>query len=526
MIEIISNLLLLLYHNCVELSSLFSNKSPYTVLLGCGLIGVAGELTHLVRTQLFKDMLDVCQVRGRDSTGVIKVDKDLDYTWVKQIGAPNVLYESRTYENAIEKGGESSILIGHTRAKTIGEVSVKNAHPFDFEEQGICGVHNGTLQGTSKLDGYQYQKVDSEVLYNHLALNGPEDTFSKAEGAFACVWWNDKEKTLNFIRNDQRPLWFTWSEDMKMMFWASEIWMFGVIGRKVKLWDGGEEKQKYVELPLNTLWSFRINPKASGKEKLMRLRVPKAIAPFVRPVYNYQRTTGGMGFHGASYHSTPVNRWREILPGLHVRSNESETKTEGATTTSSTQGGSVVRPFQGPTPEAQKVALNDSITELFGLEDGETSTPISNVSYLNISARSSASGRGSANTKRSTRNVLSLPGATTKTSPQSNNDIGSALPSSSCERTKNSISQSSRLLCKGVSFREVAGISYITDNRTKDEYTFDEFYMNTGGVCSCCKEFFKVNLSSVGEFLDKNTVLCKTCLESPKDAVLITAAGK
>lgn len=496
----------------------------------CGLIGAAGELSHPIRTQVFKDMMDVCQVRGRDSTGVIKVDKNLDYTWVKQVGPPNVLYDSRTYENAIERGVESSILIAHTRHKTVGDVSIKNAHPFDFDEQGICGVHNGTLQSAYKLDGYHHQKVDSEVLYNHLAINGPEETFNKTEGAWACVWWNDKEKTLNFIRNDQRPLWFTWSDDMKMMFWASEVWMFSVIARKVKLWDGGEEKQKYVELPINTLWSFRINPKATGKEKLMRLRAPRKIDPFVRPTYSYNQN--GMGFHGFNHNrNNQVNHWREQSPGVHVRDkeNEPQTKETAGQTTKESQGGSVVRPFAsaGPSEEVKKKVLDDTINDLFGLADEAKTTPISNVSYLNTSARSSVSGQDSPSSKRSARNVLSLPDKNSKATPQSGSGAGSDLLGASSEKTKSSNqSTNPRSLCKGVSFRKVAGIDYITDNRTKDEFTFEDFYMNTGGVCSCCKEFFNTNLSNVGEILDKNTVLCKTCLENPADRVLITAAGK
>ena len=493
----------------------------------CGLIGAAGDLTHTVRTQIFKDMMDVCQVRGRDSTGVIKVDKNLDYTWVKQVGPPNVLYDSRTYENAIERGVDSSILIAHTRHKTVGDVSIKNAHPFDFDEQGICGVHNGTLQQTHRLDGYTYQKVDSEILYNHLALNGPEETFNKTEGAWACVWWNDREKTLNFIRNDQRPLWFTWSEDMKMMFWASEVWMFAVIGRKVKLWDGGEEKQKYVELPINTLWSFRINPKATGKEKLMRLRAPRAIDPFVRPVY--RPNPNGMGFHGGNNVNRWKDDWKQDSPGVYTRKKDEPETKASSKPDEQDKGGLVVRPFvQGPLPETPKKVLNDAINDLFGLEDEGTTTPISNVSYLNTSLRSSASPTDSKNSKRSVRNVLSLPAKNSKSNQQNGSDACCDSHGESSGKTKSSTSQSPNQLslCKGVSFRRVVGVDYITDNRTKEEYSFEDFYMNTGGICSCCKEFFKVNLSNVGEFLDKNTVLCKTCLESPSDRVLITAAGK
>lgn len=42
----------------------------------CGIVGIAGKITHQAKNVVFKDFLDVCQVRGRDSTGVIKVRDD------------------------------------------------------------------------------------------------------------------------------------------------------------------------------------------------------------------------------------------------------------------------------------------------------------------------------------------------------------------------------------------------------------------------------------------------------------------
>ena len=123
--------------------------------------------------------------------------------------------------------------------------------------------------------------VDSEVMYAHLAKHGAQETFSTIEGAFACVWWNDKEKTLNFIRNSERPLYFTWSEDCRMMFWASEPWMFAAVERKVKLWDGGKDKKKIIPLPENQLWSFKINANAKGDEKVLNMRPVKKISPAV-----------------------------------------------------------------------------------------------------------------------------------------------------------------------------------------------------------------------------------------------------
>lgn len=452
-----------------------------------------------------------------------------------------MLYDSKVYEQVVEKGGEAAILIGHTRKKTIGEVSIKNAHPFDFADEGICGVHNGTLNGTARLDGHDWKKVDSEILYEHLSKNGPEDTFNRTEGAWACVWWNDRDKTLNFIRNNERPLYFTWSKDMEMMFWASEIWMFGAIRRRIDLWDGGEDKTIYHALPINTLWSFKVNPKATGKEPLMRLAAPKVIDLFERPT---PATRTVIGFHGGtSYHHNQnnrshlgqrVNRWREESPGNHVRNDDSKaTKAleDKSKEQSKAKGGEVTDPF----PLA-KTGLNDAINDLFGLEDGEKTTPIANVNFLTTSAKRTGSNRDSQSSKRSKRKTLSLPAMLSRDSQrnsnvvplfgseQSSKTILNSTSKDSLTNHNNSPQSSIRMLCKGVSFRKVAGINYITDNRTKDEYTFEDVYMHTGGICSCCKEFLHTDLSNVGEFLSKNMVLCKTCLDDPSEKVLIKSS--
>jgi glutamate synthase domain-containing protein 1 len=111
---------------------------------------MAGDLSIKDR-EMFEDMLDVCQLRGRDSTGAIRVNRlGTDYTYAKRVGPPSYLKDSREYENNIRTAG-TSVLIGHCRHKTVGNVDVASAHPFDIAEHGIIGVHNGTLKNY-----YQY----------------------------------------------------------------------------------------------------------------------------------------------------------------------------------------------------------------------------------------------------------------------------------------------------------------------------------------------------------------------------------
>ena len=366
----------------------------------CGLVGVAGDVSYKVKSKVLKDMLDVCQLRGRDSTGVIKVKKDLSYDWMKQVGPPTYLYDSKMWDNRMEKG-DAAAYIGHCRHKTSGEINKDNAHPFDFPDEGICGVHNGTLCSFTRLDTYNYQKVDSEVLYGHLAQNGPEETFDRLEGAWACVWWNDKEKTINFIRNDQRPLWFTWSKDARMMFWASEPWMFGAVSREIELWEGGENKKPYIQLPINTLWSFKINPEAKGDESVVTMRPAKLIAPAPEKKSWQSTTWKGNGQHGTGF----VRRWEEKEDGSVVR------VTTGPSTenTPTSKGGEVADPFKEQKPQLPVLLLDDSLDDLTGTsQDDSGISNLSNVTFLRNSIKGSGQSRQSTNTKKSQKSILDI----------------------------------------------------------------------------------------------------------------------
>lgn len=434
----------------------------------CGLVGMAGDLSHSHRTKVMRDLLDVCQLRGRDSTGVVKVDNDLDYTWVKQVMTPNVLCESRIYQETIEKG-DASVLIGHTRHKTLGDLTINSAHPFDVADKGICGVHNGTLRNYSHLKGHSHNKVDSEVLYNHLAETSPEETFSNIEGAWACVWWDANEKMLNFIRNDKRPLFFAWSKDGRQMFWASEDWMLGAVSRNQDFW-ADKSGQQIFELPVNQLWRFSIDPKANKQQNPITMKAihkiePKAIRTSSSHSYNY----GGYGGYTGNY---------------------------------SRQGGEVADPFP-------KDRRNQAQTGGTKPKAGDQSTSsISNVAYLNRSAQSSVSSTGKSTPTSCTRNTASQQQQNILLCPTTNKE----KPSEGSSKSVNRLTV--RSTTTGVSFRTVAGMDYITDNRTKTEYPVDVFYDNIGGECSFCHtEIFEKE--DVHSFIDKNRIICTKCAQPP-----------
>lgn len=190
----------------------------------CGLVGAAGDLSFN-HEKAFKDLLIFDVIRGEHSTGVLGVQKFTAHpVIVKQLGAPHELFNDLRWER-ISKS-INKVLLGHNRYATQGTVNKRNAHPFEFGT--VIGAHNGTVSNKHALvDGNKFD-VDSQAIFNSIDQEGVEETITKLKGAFALTWWNMADDTINFIRNSDRPLYISWTEDKKAVFWASEAWMLEI----------------------------------------------------------------------------------------------------------------------------------------------------------------------------------------------------------------------------------------------------------------------------------------------------------
>ena len=263
----------------------------------CGIVGAAGDLLVGNRKKAFKELLEVDVLRGRHATGVACVDLNGDVQVVKDACLPQDLKI-----NLLMNTVGTRALIGHNRHATSGAVDdPKGAHPFDFEN--VVGVHNGTLRwGWERdlpLDSKKFD-VDSEAIYyniNHFEKF--QDVYETLDGALALCWYDKQLELLSFIRNHERTLYYTFVEDMKTIYWASEVWMLNSILHRNNIKHG----DVYVFEP-HHLYTIDVNKLYKGEAKFLK----KKMKEYVRKSFtNPCGRAGGNLFQGKKDKKTTQN---------------------------------------------------------------------------------------------------------------------------------------------------------------------------------------------------------------------------
>lgn len=195
----------------------------------CGLVGVIGTIDK-VDNRIFRDLLRVDVLRGPHSTGVASRKRMEQPVVFKKALLPDDLFSLKGAADLFNDFNRNDILLGHNRWATMGKVNHTNAHPFELEN--IIGAHNGTLRKQHLLPDSSKFDVDSENIFHAFEKIGVKETVKLLDGAFALTWFDRNTNVFNFARNDERTLYYCFSEKGKTFYYASEDWMLeGVLAR-------------------------------------------------------------------------------------------------------------------------------------------------------------------------------------------------------------------------------------------------------------------------------------------------------
>lgn len=155
----------------------------------CGIFGwhLKGDVPPREMTALAGALQGANDLRGGDSWGFLVPDKGFV---TKGLGNITRGVKSSTL-------AKHARLLAHTRKKTTGDATVKNAHPFRAGH--IVGAHNGIVYNHWSLrnrhDDRKDVEVDSQHIFLHLAGGLP---MSDVE-AYGAVWWMDFGNTAEFM---------------------------------------------------------------------------------------------------------------------------------------------------------------------------------------------------------------------------------------------------------------------------------------------------------------------------------------
>lgn len=210
----------------------------------CGIVGFIttqkkeGEID---RARFLKQALIIDTLRGDDSTGVFGVghkplfDDGTAY-WIKQLGGGEAMVDCKEYWENFADVSPWRAVVGHNRAATMGSVDTASAHPF--QEGPITLVHNGTLTSTYSLPTTMTSlgvDVDSHAICHNLATHDVEDVVSKLHGAFALVWHDARDDSINVVRNTKRPLHFGLNKKRDTLYFMSEGEMLSLLDARITL---------------------------------------------------------------------------------------------------------------------------------------------------------------------------------------------------------------------------------------------------------------------------------------------------
>jgi len=268
----------------------------------CGLAMISDSFISDNETEFFRDLMVLTSLRGLDSSGVATVFKPgynskvspLIRT-VKTLGNVYNLVLSSAYSRMVRLPSERNrfAMFGHCRQATKGHKTVDNAHPFTCNH--ITGVHNGTITGGLTIPEGE---TDSQAIFERIAEKGVEG-LEGIQGAYALIWYNSEEHTINVLRNNDRPLFYGFRGSMLVV--ASEKAFLEMLSERGQKIEGITSFEAFVHYKVSAI---------NANFKKSKERFETVDVSFLNPkVTNWNRSSGGR-FRG-TYSDYDYGGWND-----------------------------------------------------------------------------------------------------------------------------------------------------------------------------------------------------------------------
>lgn len=240
----------------------------------CGHVGFMRGIGWSNASDFVMQGLWAGSLRGMDSTGIaagsISTDKKFHDVQIykKAMCGADFVSLRRAYEILRDK---PEWVIGHNRASTNGGVRDMHAHPF--EEGHIVLAHNGHIHNQynlPKMPAYADTRIDSARVAYSMAHSDEKTTLEALRGGFALVWVNKETNTLNFARNDAKPLYFAFEKGQNGIYWASESLMLEW------LLDRNDVEYDEILFPEAYKW-YKFNPTDLRKYEVVDFAKPSEV---------------------------------------------------------------------------------------------------------------------------------------------------------------------------------------------------------------------------------------------------------
>jgi len=189
----------------------------------CGLYGIYSSVLSQIEKEDAVNLGWLNMTRGRDSTGIMVGYREEGR---QMIDSCKRTTDASTFfaEKAVKELFDSRqvfFIAGHNRAATIGDINYNNAQPI--REGNIIGQHNGTASSLAK-QADKENVSDTRLLLrmiNELGIEGAIKELTWGD-AFALVYADVADNTLNIIKNGLRPLSVMFGVSKTTFWWSSE----------------------------------------------------------------------------------------------------------------------------------------------------------------------------------------------------------------------------------------------------------------------------------------------------------------